>query len=271
MSSRCLSPEQIQAYRTSGFAFPIPVLDPTETARFRGEFLRYIDRNRERYEARFWGGRLLFADTHLFLKWVCALVAHDRVLSAVQDLLGPNLVVWSSQWFVKFPGEPTQVDWHQDAIYDAFDPPIAVTAWIALTPSASGNGGMRIIPGAHHRVFQKSDLGSVIFDHDAVEIELQPGEMSVHCAGAVHESRPNLSDIARIGLAVRYISPSVQPRGSKREIAMLVRGNDSFGRFDLVSPPSRDGVPGQSELQTESLERKARNLKPPGTPFANEN
>ncbi len=262
MSSCCLSAEQIQAYWTSGFAFPIPVLDPNETARFRSEFLQYTERNRDRYEARFWGGRLLFADTRLFLKWVYALVAHDRVLSPVQDLLGPDLLVWSSQWFVKFPGEPTQVTWHQDAIYDAFDPPIAVTAWIALTPSASGNGGMRIIPGAHHRIFQKSDLGSVIFDHDAVEIELQPGEMSLHCAGAVHESGPNLSAIPRIGLAVRFVAPSVRPRGSVRDLAMLVRGNDSFGplrpgRAAVARRNSRperhpDGVAGEKSAQSET-------------------
>ena len=54
-----------------------------------------------------------------------------------------------------------------------------------------------------------------------------------------HASGPNLSDDRRIGLAIRYIPPHVRQL-KVRDSAMLVRGRDTRGNFDLETPPRAD-------------------------------
>ena len=76
----------------------------------------------------------------------------------------------------------------------------------------------------------------------AVNIVLAPGEMSLHHIGIVHGSKANHSDlIPGIGIAIRYIAAEVVQDGVERQIAMLVRGEDRYGHFELVPPP-REGV-----------------------------
>jgi non-haem Fe2+, alpha-ketoglutarate-dependent halogenase len=98
----------------------------------------------------------------------------------------------------------------------------------------------------------------------AVDLILQPGEMSLHHIGIVHGSGPNQSDHPRIGLAVRYIAPEVRQEGAARDIAVLVRGKDEHGHFDLAEPPEHDSTPEESSIHAEALQRKAINTLPNG-------
>ena len=63
----------------------------------------------------------------------------------------------------------------------------------------------------------------------------------MHHGMALHGSGPNLSDRPRIGLSIIYISTEVvQQRNGGRDTAMLVRGVDHYGHFELESPPDSD-------------------------------
>src|SRR5438105_15286882 len=79
------------------------------------------------------------------------LIRHPRVLGPVVDLLGRDLLVWKSVFFVKEPQTAQFVDWHQDSAYWGFDTEDVVTAWIALTESTIENGCLRVVPGSHRR------------------------------------------------------------------------------------------------------------------------
>jgi hypothetical protein len=64
----------------------------------------------------------------------------------------------------------------------------------------------------------------------------------------VHGSNANLSNIPRIGLAIRYLTPAVKQDSPGKPVALLVRGKDTHGNFELVDPPtSNEGWAGEGK------------------------
>jgi ectoine hydroxylase-related dioxygenase (phytanoyl-CoA dioxygenase family) len=191
-----------------------------------------------------------------------------KILDAVETVLGPNLLVWDSGWFAKMPGDKKYVAWHQDGIYFGLHPPNVVTAWVALTDSTPENGCLRVVPGSHgknliHRetgapdnaLSRGQEIAVEVDESQAVDIVLQPGELSLHHVGIVHGSNPNTSDRPRIGLAIRYLTPDVVHHGPERQLALLVRGKDEFGHFELLDRPIGDSAPAGRAIQLKILER----------------
>jgi ectoine hydroxylase-related dioxygenase (phytanoyl-CoA dioxygenase family) len=253
-----------QRYEELGYHFPVRVLENEEVERSRSNFLTYREKCRSQLE------RLpinqhyqLFSETHFVAGWVHRIVTQQRVLDAVESLIGENLLVWNTAWFAKMPGEKTFVSWHQDGMYWKLSPHKIVTAWVALSPSTSTNGGLRVIPVTHlhpalphketyqpdNALSRGQDIGVTVDESKAVDIELQPGEMSLHHLWIVHGSQANMSpDIPRIGIAIRYVSTEVKQDSPNKPLAMLVRGRDDHGHFELLPPPERDTIePGDSE------------------------
>jgi len=193
---------------------------------------------------------------HLLFPWVCEVVRHPAVLDAVESVLGPNLLCWSSQFFMKGAHDPAYVSWHQDGTYWGLSSPDVVTAWIAFTPSLPASGNMRVVPGTHRTkvphtdTFAKDNLLSrgqevavQVDAKDAVDITLQPGEMSLHHVLIVHGSEPNRADWPRIGLAVRYIPTRLKQAVGQRDWATLVRGKDIYKHFESAYVPKRELEP----------------------------
>ena len=57
----------------------------------------------------------------------------------------------------------------------------------------------------------------------------------------MHRSQPNRSAGRRIGLAISYIPTSARHLGVKHKMpAMLVRGVDTYGHFQLEPAPAAD-------------------------------
>jgi chlorinating enzyme len=191
---------------------------------------------------------------HLVFTWAAQLIRHPAILDAVEDLLGPDLLVWSSGFFIKDGHDPSYVSWHQDSTYWGLSHPDVVTAWLAFTVSHVPNGCMRVIPGSHlrdqmaHRdTFAKNNLLSrgqeVAVDVDggaAVCFELRPGEFSLHHVRIVHGSEPNQADYRRIGYAIRYMPTYVRQTAGPRDTATLVRGVDRYGHFEPEPVPRAD-------------------------------
>lgn len=247
---RSLTTTQVEQYRRHGYLAPITVLSEADAARTRADLDALLLATDGLADA------AARHKPHLYSKWVSDLVRHPRILDAVEDILGPDLLVWRATFFVKPPDDPRYVAWHQDSAYWGLDPADVITAWIALTDSSHDNGCLRVVPGSHlkpelpHGVQAAADNMLVrgqsvtvdVPDSDTRDVELQPGEMSLHHVRMLHGSRPNRSTRPRVGLAVRYIAAHVRQSGI-RQGASLVRGSDSFGHFDHEPEPARDADP----------------------------
>lgn len=245
-----LSAEQLRSFREDGYVAPIPVLSPPEIAAARTHLDSLLRKTNGLADpsARY--------KPHLYAKWVSDLIRAPRVLDAVEDVLGPDLLVWRSIFFVKKGRSPGFVDWHQDSFYWRLDSDDVVTAWIALTESSVENGCLRVVPGSHLRpevphairfskdnVLVRGQSAAAEVPEDAVRcVELRPGEMSLHHVRMLHGSRANASDRDRIGLAIRFLSTHVR-RAGWRQFATLVRGEDRFGNFTLEPEPRFEGDP----------------------------
>ncbi len=242
-----LSAAEAAAYRDQGYRFPIRVFSPAAAAAHLAG-LRAT-------EARL-GGRLegrMNQKPHLLFPWICDIVRDARVLDAVESVIGPDILCWGSQFFMKGAHDPAYVSWHQDGTYWGLSSPDVVTAWIAFTPSVPQSGNMRVVPGTHRAqvphtdTFAKENLLSrgqevavAVNEADAVDITLQPGEMSLHHVLIVHGSEPNRADWPRIGLAIRYVPTHVRQISGEKDSALLVRGTDRFHHFEHETPPEDD-------------------------------
>jgi non-haem Fe2+, alpha-ketoglutarate-dependent halogenase len=245
-----LSPGAARQYQDDGYYAPVRVLSSEQAAALRERL--------ESYEAR--AGRLagpLRQKSHLLFTWLNDLVRHDRILDAVQDLIGPDILCWGSSFFIKEPRNTAYVSWHQDSTYWGLEPADVVTAWIAFSDSMPANGAMRVIPASHklnqvpHRdTFAADNLLSrgqeIMVDVDerhAVTLALKAGEMSLHHVRLIHGSEPNPSGTRRIGYAVRYIPTYVRQVAGSHDTATLVRGVDRYGHFEPERRPDADCSP----------------------------
>jgi non-heme Fe2+,alpha-ketoglutarate-dependent halogenase len=264
---KLLSEAEIERYREDGFVFPIRVMSVDAALELRQRL--------ERFE-RETGGPLkgdLRHKSHLLFTWLAELVRHPRVLDAIEDLYGPDLLCWSSNFFIKESETPAFVSWHQDSTYWGLSKPDVVSAWVAFTAADRTNGAMRVIPGSHKRdqiphrdTFAKHNLltrgqeiAVEVDEREAVTIELEPGEMSLHHVRLVHGSPPNLSGDRRIGFAIRYVPTDVRQIAGE-DSASLVRGEDRYGHFALEPVPPADLDPAMLELHRRIAARSAEIL-----------
>ena len=165
------------------------------------------------------------------------------MLDYVEDLLGPNFVLWGSHFFCKIPGDGTQVAWHQDARYWPLKPHKTVTAWLAVDDSDEQNGAMRVIPGTHQTGIVKHEDSSLpgnqlalqvkkgeIDENRAEYLKLKAGEISLHDDNLVHGSAANTSNRRRCGLTMRFCTTDVKGDTTvwPSFATCLVRGKDEY-------------------------------------------
>ena len=240
---KVLTMMQIRSYERDGLLFPLHALSNAELQHFRSCHDELDQRLGRRPTAQ------QKADCHLHYKWACDLATHPIILDAVEDLVGPNILVHSSTIFAKYAGDEQFISWHQDSYYWRLSEPKLVSAWIALTDSSIENGCLRVLPGTHMRRYQHIErrhknniLGkglTVSEDLDfakAVDIQLKAGEMSFHHANIVHGSQPNTSTGPRIGFAVRFVSADVSQEKPHHQV-ILARGRDDYGFYALQERP----------------------------------
>ena len=205
------------------------------------------------------------------------------ILDRVEDLIGPDILIFTSTFFIKEPHSPTIAAWHQDSTYYGIEPKEEVTVWVALTEASEAAGCMealsyrgkprqlshvsRAVRNSVNRAAQvitePLDAGS------PVAMPLQPGWFSMHHGLCPHRSGPNTSSHRRIGLGLNYIPTHTRPSGTIRQAAMLVRGTDRYGNFESVDWPREEL--GKAEVATHEraislyrdgyLEEEARHAK----------
>ena len=264
----------VSRYESDGFVFPIDVMSPEDAVTFR--------RRLESAEARY--GRIdLEIKSYLVLVLADQLVHHPAILDAVELIIGPDILVWDADFIIKEAHDRHFVSWHQDLIYWGLEPDDEVTAWVALSASTVENGCVRFLPGTHtgeivphidtfaqdNMLTRGQSVHLEVDESDAVDVILEPGQISLHNGKLIHGSRPNQSNDRRIGFAIRYVPTHVRQVVGARDSAMLVRGVDAYRHFESEPRPSADFEPGQLALRAEIEQRRAavlfQGVESPGT------
>ena len=242
---KVLSAEQIERYQRDGILFPIPVLPPAEVARFRAAF--------EELEARLGERPRPIGLCHLFFGWAYELATCPAVVDAVEDILGPDVLLQASLVICKYPGDPSFVAWHQDGTYSGLHATPTTSAWIALSESHAGNGCMRVVPGSHRRsilphrntyapgnlLAHGEEIQVEVDEAEALDVVLRPGEMSLHQNNIIHGSSPWRSGGKRIGFIARFVTPRLQ---SADLPITPVRGATDCPHLPLFLAPPTAGI-----------------------------
>ena len=175
--------------------------------------------------------------------------AIPEILDIVEQLIGGNFLMWGSAIFGKPAHEGKETPMHQDGEYWPIRPLASTTVWIAIDASTRANGCLKVIPGSHHNkilyqhrrddspaftlnqiltdsVFATADCG------DSVDVELQPGQISLHDVYMVHGSRSNTSAARRAGLTYRYM-----PTTSHFDHQWAAEMTRTMGTTDLSERP----------------------------------
>lgn len=243
---KLLSEAQVRQFREEGYVAPFRAVSRAEA----GEYRRRV----EAYEAS--AGHdanvTLKIKGHLAFPWLVELGRNPALLDAVEDLIGPDILLFGASIFAKGARDPRFVSWHQDSAYFGLTPHHEVTAWVAFTESRPESGCLRVLPRSHlgpdmvHVETYAPDnmlgRGQTIEGLDAasaVDLVLEPGEFSLHHERTAHHSLANSSGDRRIGFAFFYIPTSVRSTIGRRT-ALLVRGEDRYGHWDPEVLPRHD-------------------------------
>jgi ectoine hydroxylase-related dioxygenase (phytanoyl-CoA dioxygenase family) len=237
--SHSLSRDEIQRFHDEGYLGPFVMCSPAQMAECRAQIVEQVlsaamarpDKQR-----------------HLDARAVYDLCTHPAVLDRIESLVGPDILLWQSRIVSKEPGAKL-VTWHTDDNYLHLEPRLNYSAWIAIDETTECNGAVRMLPGTHKLtiphiptsgdVFSPMQADPRYFDADGpvVEMRLQPGQFFLFTDRTLHQSPPNNTAHARLGLAVRFTVPLV--RVDHDLGVQVVRGEDRLGFNRIASPPGR--------------------------------
>ena len=256
LNQGALTDTQIESYWDDGYLFPLPCMDPNEALAMRAE-LEQIERDYLNADLPLPLNTYKRVNANIVLPLAQNIATHPGVLDVVEGILGPDILVFSAEFFIKEPRTKQIVSMHQDLTYwglGAIDG--LVTAWIALSPATPASGCMDFVRGSHkHAILPHEDTFDPnnllsrgqevrvdVAEKDKVKIEIHPGQMSLHHGLTIHGSGPNTSDDRRIAAVIRYMRPDVVPEEGRTE-AMLARGSDTTGRATLIPAPTANFEP----------------------------
>lgn len=260
-----LDPLLQRQYWDDGYLFPLPGLSREEALTYRAEI--------EAIEEEWLDNGLPLPlntykriNAHLVMPMVAQIAMHPAILDVVEGILGPDIMVFSGEFFIKEPRTRQIVSMHQDLTYwglGAIDG--LVTAWIPLSPATPASGCMDFVRASHKNAilphedtFDANNLLSRgqevkvdVPDDQKTTIEIHPGQMSLHHGLTIHGSGPNTSDDRRIACVIRYIRPDMKQQVGDKDYAMLARGEDRHGNFIHVPPPRTNFAPEAMALYDE--------------------
>ena len=244
----------IAQYWSQGYLFPVPVVSAREALHWRQEF--------EALESKWLDNGLPLplntykrVNSNVVMEMSARISADPRILDVIEGILGPNILVYGAEYFIKEPRSPQIVSMHQDLTYWGLGATSGmVTMWLALSDVTRASGCMDFVAGSHkHPILPHTDtfddnnllsrgqeVAVDVAETDKTAIEISPGQISLHHGLTIHGSGPNVSDDRRIGFVVRYVRPDVAQQVGDADYAMLVRGRDDTNNLIHFDPPSGD-------------------------------
>lgn len=234
-------------YDEDGFVFPLDAVDPSEAAALRDD-LESAERELADEPEKL---ALLRTYPDRLLPSFDALIRNERLVAAAASVLGPDLIVWSSALFAKEANSPKIVSWHQDLTYWGLDDVKEATCWVALTSSTHRSGAVKFVPGSHKHtavphvdtwdennlLSRGQEVAVDVDERDAVIVELDPGQFSMHHGYMFHASGPNTTDDRRIGAAIRYMAASMKQSDGYKPLVAHVAGEGHWDHLRIASSP----------------------------------
>ncbi len=236
----------LSSYEAKGYQFPLRAFSEDQAQHYRATLEALESSHQDDPDL-----KLAIGQSNSLIPFVDEITRSEAVLSNVRQILGPNILVWNSSFFIKEPHTKDFISWHQDLTYWGLTDNHEVTAWIALSQASVQSGCMKFVPGSHagsivehrdtfdeHNLLSRGqELAVDVDEANAVNVVLEPGEMSLHHGQVFHGSNANQSSDRRIGLAIRYITPDMKQSIDEKTNATLVAGVDEFNHFNLRSAP----------------------------------
>jgi len=260
-----LKPQEVQTYHREGWLVPQWQLPAERAAQMRSALDELLRRNPGVRPEKLVSAHV-DGDNGEGVRGVpdfLALARDPDIVELVSGVAGEDLILWGCHVFCKPAGDGFETPWHQDGHYWPIRPLATCTVWVALEPSTRSNGCLRVIPGSHraqqlhpHLHEDRTDLtlnqrlAAGAFDEaSAVDIELQPGQMSLHDVYMVHGANANRSAQRRTGVALRYMPSTslfdrrLRPVDGQTGVPVnfaarplwLVRGVDRHGGNDFLT------------------------------------
>jgi len=248
-----LSSDQVQSYKQDGFCAPIDILPEADAVELRHRLeemeTRYPDALNPHQRN----------NAHLSFSVIDEIAHHPAILDCVEDIIGPDIMIWGTVLFIKEPHDPGFVSWHQDARYVGLEPHDGITAWLALSPSTKESGCMQMVAGSHlgdirhhtdtfgeDNILTRGQAIDVGANEEIVDVILKPGQMSLHHPRVVHASQPNTSNERRIGIVIQQYLPH-HVRDTMGE------GLVQWGRGAAVPPDYIDMPRIQDDMEADSI------------------
>ena len=248
---KVLSEDAIEQYHREGYFFPVGILDDEGVAANRRRLEEFESRQGKPVE----GAQR--SKSHLLFKWVDDLMRNSKLLDAVEDLIGGDILCWNTIFWIKEAGSQSFVSWHQDLRYWGLDTNDLVSVWLALSPAPLESGCMHVLPGSHrgdllphndeyqqdNLLTRGQEIAVKVDESKTVAMPLEPGEISLHNVRLAHASGPNRSSDRRIGISLHYMPTHTKQTVGEWDTAALVRGEDRFGHFTITPRPAKDFDP----------------------------
>ena len=250
-TSNSLSKAQIERYWQNGFLCPIPAISTQQCEDWRAEL--------EAIESDWLDNGLPRAlnvykrvNAHLVMPLAYEIAAHSAILDVVEGILGPDVLLYSTEFLIKEPHTKHVVTMHQDLAYWGLGEIDGIlTAWLALTPATPQSGCMDFVKGSHkspiiphedsfdelNLLSRGQEIKVNVAEEDKSSGALATGEMSLHHGLMIHGSGANTSDDRRIGVVMRFLSPHVKKPNNAPDYGVAMRGNCDTGNFTLCHAP----------------------------------
>tara|TARA_B100001123_G_scaffold219737_1_gene247961 strand:- start:179 stop:1045 length:867 start_codon:yes stop_codon:yes gene_type:complete len=265
---KSLTQDELQNYKQEGLLFPKRLISEAAAGSYKARWEAHERKTKSpisgahRYKA------------HLLFSFVDEIMREPSILDVVEDILGPNIMVWNTNLYPKEPGDGRFISWHQDSAHWGLDNNNIVTVWVALAKTSRENGCMGMIPGSHlsgtvahedtwnpeNILTRGQTISRSIDEKEVVWVELEAGECSLHHVEMMHSSPPNTSPYRRVALAIRYITPSAKQKHHNVDYATLVRGVDEFQNFLEEQRPIFDMSPDSIAFHTKVAESQGKIL-----------
>lgn len=243
MSEIGLTDEEVNQYHDKGYIGPYRLFDEEKATSVLDAVTTHIEETDGHPSGR--DDVDLENSRHLDSPEMYELASHPGIVERAADIYGDDLMLWSSRVWEKEP-HGREFPWHQGDHFHPIEPPVTMTAWVALTEATEENGCCQVIPESHFNhvphVQADEDKGfsaqahpDMVDEEEAVSFELEPGEFFMFNERCLHRSLDNSTDEPRIGASVRLTLPWVKCYQSYG--TMMVKGEDRMGLNDMSEPP----------------------------------